>query len=153
MSGLMNTQSRKMFEIGKAAAIAETIINTYKAATGAYSALASIPYVGPALGAAAAAAAVAAGLANVQMIRSQTFGGGGGAVGTFQASPTTGLPVGSPAPSAGASQQPQRQTVLLDLRGGSARDQEVAERLVETLNEHEGDGGRVISVRRRGLGS
>ena len=54
--------------IGKAAAVAETTINTYKAATGAYASLASIPYVGPALGAAAAAAAVVAGLANVKKI-------------------------------------------------------------------------------------
>lgn len=57
-------------KIGKAAAVAETTINTYKAATGAYSALAKIPYVGPFLGIAAAAAAVASGLANVKNILS-----------------------------------------------------------------------------------
>lgn len=54
--------------LGKAAAIAETTINTYKSATSAYSAMAGIPYVGPVLGAIAAAAAVAAGLANVKKI-------------------------------------------------------------------------------------
>jgi hypothetical protein len=54
--------------IAKVAAVAETTINTYKAATGAYSALAGIPVVGPALGIAAAAAAVVAGLANVKKI-------------------------------------------------------------------------------------
>jgi len=76
-SGAMQS-SKKGFEIAKVAAIAETTINTYKAATGAYSALASIPYVGPALGIAAAAAATAAGVANVNAIKSQSFGGGGG---------------------------------------------------------------------------
>ncbi|CAA0254554.1 hypothetical protein V2605_03500 [Tenacibaculum maritimum] len=56
--------------VGKAAAIAETTINTYKAATAAYSAMAGIPIVGPALGAVAAGLAVAAGIANVRKITS-----------------------------------------------------------------------------------
>ena len=60
--------------VAKAAAVAETTINTYKAATGSYSALASIPYVGPVLGIAAAAAAVAAGIANVKKILSVKSG-------------------------------------------------------------------------------
>jgi len=79
---LMNTHSRRAFEVGKAAAIAQTIMSTYEAAQKSYSALASIPYVGPALGAAAAIAAVASGMARVSAIRSQSFGGGGGASAT-----------------------------------------------------------------------
>lgn len=55
---------------GKAMAIAQTTIDTYKAATSAYSAMAGIPVVGPVLGAVAAAAAVAAGIANVKKITS-----------------------------------------------------------------------------------
>jgi microcompartment protein CcmK/EutM len=62
---------KKGFEIAKAFRIAETLMNTYSAAMGAYNAMASIPYVGPALGIAAAAAATAAGLANVANIISQ----------------------------------------------------------------------------------
>jgi len=54
--------------IGKAAAVAQTTISTYQAATGAYAALAGIPVVGPVLGIAAAAAAVADGLRNVKKI-------------------------------------------------------------------------------------
>mgnify|MGYP005992997117 CR=1 FL=1 len=54
---------------GKAAAIAQTTIETYKGATAAYASLAGIPIVGPALGGLAAAAAVAAGLANVKAIQ------------------------------------------------------------------------------------
>ena len=53
---------------GKAAAVAQTTIDTYQAATAAYKALAGIPVVGPALGAVAAGAAVASGLANVKKI-------------------------------------------------------------------------------------
>lgn len=60
----------------KASAIATTIINTFQSAQGAFTAMASIPYVGPALGVAAAAAAVAAGMANVQAIKGAREQGG-----------------------------------------------------------------------------
>jgi hypothetical protein len=59
-----------VFGQGKASAAAEATINTYKAATSAYSAMAGIPIVGPALGAIAAMAAVAAGIANINKINS-----------------------------------------------------------------------------------
>lgn len=60
----------------KAAAITQTIIETYKGATAAYASLSTIPIVGPALGVAAAAAVTAAGLANVARIRSAREQGG-----------------------------------------------------------------------------
>lgn len=63
--------------IYKASAIATATIDTYKAATGAYSAMSSIPYVGPFLGAAAAGAAIVAGLANVAAIKAAREQGGG----------------------------------------------------------------------------
>jgi hypothetical protein len=75
LATLSSSHNKKMAAIGKAAAIAQAIINTYQSATEAYAALASIPYIGPALGAAAAAAAIVAGLANVAQIRSQSVGG------------------------------------------------------------------------------
>lgn len=75
---LQHSQNRKLAAVGKAAAIAQAMINTYQSATSAYAAMASIPYVGPALGIAAAAAAIAAGLANVAQIRSQNTGFSGG---------------------------------------------------------------------------
>ena len=64
LSAIFGEQSK----VGKAAAVAQTTISTYQAATGAYAALAPIPIVGPVLGIAAAGAAVAAGLANVKKI-------------------------------------------------------------------------------------
>lgn len=75
LATLSTSHNKKMATIGKAAAIAQTIINTYQSATEAYKAMAGIPYIGPALGAAAAAAAIVAGLANVAQIRSQSTGG------------------------------------------------------------------------------
>ena len=74
LAALQKSGNKKMAAVGKAAAIAQAMISTYQSAASAYAAMASIPYVGPALGAAAAAAAIAAGLANVQQIRSQNAG-------------------------------------------------------------------------------
>jgi hypothetical protein len=75
---------------GKAAAIAQTTIETYKGATAAYASLAGIPVVGPALGGIAAAAAVAAGLANVKAITS---------VGPPVSGPSVATPRGAQAPA------------------------------------------------------
>lgn len=60
----------------KAAAITQTIIDTYKGAQAAFSALAPIPIVGPVLGGVAAAAAIAAGMSRVNQIRSAREQGG-----------------------------------------------------------------------------
>jgi tape measure domain-containing protein len=110
LSSLQKSENKKQAAIGKAAAIAQTVINTYRAATGAYAAMASIPYVGPFLGVAAAGAAVAAGLANVQAIKSQNVGfrtGGSWMVGgsggpdsqnvSFRATPGERISVNTPA--------------------------------------------------------
>lgn len=74
MAILAGTGSKKLAAIYKASAIANTIIKTYESAQNAFASLSSIPYVGPALGAAAAGAAIAAGMARVQAIKSQPVG-------------------------------------------------------------------------------
>jgi hypothetical protein len=76
---LFGEEQSEMFAIAKAAAIAQTIIQTYQGAQQAFTSLSGIPVVGPALGVAAAAAAVAGGLARVSAISSQSpsFDGGG----------------------------------------------------------------------------
>ena len=61
----------------KAMSIASTIISTYEGAQKAYTSMAGIPYVGPALGIAAAAIAVAGGLARVALIAQQNYAEGG----------------------------------------------------------------------------
>ena len=68
--GDLSTILGKESEAGKAAAIAQTTIDTYQAAQASFKSLAGIPIVGPALGAVAAGAAVAAGIANVKAINS-----------------------------------------------------------------------------------
>lgn len=59
----------KAFEANKKLEYANTVINTATAAMEAYKAMAGIPFVGPALGAAAAAAAVAAGVYQLMIIK------------------------------------------------------------------------------------
>lgn len=61
----------------KAFASAQTIIDTYTGATAAFRAMASIPVVGPILGALAAAATIASGLSNLARINGVQFADGG----------------------------------------------------------------------------
>lgn len=83
--------NKESFENLKKLQIAQAIINTLAAAVSAYQSMASIPYVGPVLGAAAAAAALVAGYAQVRQIQatnydsgSSSVGGGGGGSTNFQ---------------------------------------------------------------------
>lgn len=74
MSKEKEKQAETMFNVGKALAISEAVVSTYQGAQESYTSLASIPYVGPALGIAAAAAAITAGMLRIQSIASQKFG-------------------------------------------------------------------------------
>lgn len=95
--------AKAAFNVKKGADIAAATIDTYKAATGAYSSMSSIPVVGPVLGAVAAAMAVTAGILNVKKIASQKFEGGGvpsgGGGGGGEGALSGGMSGGSQAPS------------------------------------------------------
>lgn len=150
LGALMQTKSRALFEIGKAGAIAETIIQTYRAAQGAYAALASIPVVGPGLGAAAAAAAIAVGFARVQAIRATSFGGASGSPvlssGGFSGPVTeAGTPVAVPAPaSLQGVAAPRDREINLYLSGeGSPTQSYIRDVLVPALNDALGDGAKL----------
>lgn len=142
LSTLMASSSRKMFEVGKAAAIAQTIIDTYAAAQSAYKALAGIPVVGPGLGAAAAAAAVVGGLARVQAIKSTSFGsrsvavgvGGGVAVGSSER--------GGGGPGGGGGGP----VTYISLPSGQWFSSEFMRDFIMRLNEAQGDGARIRVV-------
>lgn len=77
---VFGNENSKMLAIAKAAAITQTIISTYEGAQKAYTSLAGIPIVGPALGVAAAGAAIAGGMARVAAIKSQGGRAQGGPV-------------------------------------------------------------------------
>lgn len=74
-------EAKKKFKTVKNMQYAAAVMETAQAAMGAYSALASIPYVGPALGIAAAAAAVAQGLVQIKQIQKTKFEATGSASG------------------------------------------------------------------------
>lgn len=68
---LMNSNNKKAFKIGQAAAIAQTTMATATAAIEAYKSAAAIPYVGWIMGPLAAAGAIAYGASQISQIRSQ----------------------------------------------------------------------------------
>jgi hypothetical protein len=149
MSSLMGSHSRRAFEVGKAAAIAEAIVSTY---AGAAKALKDYPMP---WSFAAAAAVVANGMMQVQRIRSTTFGGGGGGGGGGSApsipsdlggtaTPSTAQGVASQA-GTGAAAAPQM--AVLTVRGLDASalftGQAVAD-LAQELLDYQRRGGQVV---------
>jgi hypothetical protein len=133
MSSLMNTESRKMFEIGKAAAIANATISTL---TGASKAL----ELGWPLGPIAATAIAANGFAKVAAIKSQSFGGGGGSGGASNTASAT-------AGGQGVGESTQRSTSIdISLIGGNARDSAVAGSVISQINDEIERGGRIARV-------
>jgi hypothetical protein len=133
ISVLMNTHSRKAFEIGKAAAISSAIIDTY---AGMNKALAQGGFYGIAM----AAAVAAKGFASVSAIRAQQFGSGGsggggaGAGSVTQSINAATTPVGGPV-------QPSR-NVSITLVGGNAASfsAQQVRNLITQINEQIGDG-------------
>ena len=106
LSSLMNSESRKMFETGKAAAIASAIVNTYLAATKALAEL------GPIAGPVAAGAMLLQGFNQVANIRKQQFNGGGGSAASG-GSNTTAVNAGNTPVSGGGNTPTQRTNVTL----------------------------------------
>ena len=79
--------------VGKAAAIAQTTIDTYSSATAAYKSVVGIPIVGPVLAPVAAGVAVAAGLASIKKIVATKTPGNKSAGGAPSISIPTATPV------------------------------------------------------------
>ncbi len=69
--GMAASKNKTLAAIGKAAAIYNIGLDTYEGAMAAYNAMASIPYVGPALGVAAAGAVIAFGAEQMAGVMSQ----------------------------------------------------------------------------------
>jgi hypothetical protein len=140
MSTLMNSESRKMFEIGKAAALAQAVVDGYAAITGAYKVGASIG--GPVLGAAYGAAAGLATFQQIQKIRSASFSGGGGGGGS-------GGGGGGGSVTQGINNQsepvkPPTETMVANLNiTGQNFDRRTVIGLVEQINDLQEDGMRI----------
>lgn len=135
VSSLMNSENRKMFEVGKAAAIAQSIINTYQGIGEAWK-------LGPILGPPMAALVGAAGFANVAAIRSQSFGGGGSA--GVAGAGTAGL---ASAQTPGVGIQGQQEQVQRTYISGIDPNQLYDGRtLLRVINDAVSDGGVIAGI-------
>ena len=132
ISSLMNTESKKMFEIGKAAAVAGAIVDGYAAIAGAYKVGAKLG--GPALGGVFAATAAVQTAVQVQNIAKQKIGGAQtmGASSSFSGgAPTTNT-------------QPQAQTsTSVTVAGINPGDMFTGQQMIDTLRSVVGDGADV----------
>ena len=128
-STLMNSHSRKMFELGKVAAIANAIVSTAQGVTKALE-------LGYPVGLFAAAAVGAAGAVQIANIRRQKFGSMSGS----GMSATTA--VSEAAAPALTTQQQSSKTIYLS--GIDANSYVKAGTLVEALNEEMANGGQLV---------
>jgi len=137
LSSLMQTGSRKLFEIGKAAAIAQAVVNV---AQGVTKALGQGGFFGIAMGAAVAAA----GAVQIAKIASTQFNGGQGgsvAVGGASFASSGGGQQTATVPQSPAGQQIQRVTnVTLSIDSGGIFTGNEVRTLIEAINEQVGDG-------------
>lgn len=131
----------------KAAAITQTIIETYKGAQAAFSALAPIPIVGPALGAAAAAAAVAGGLARVGQIRSAREQGGNLAAGQISTIAERGKPeVIMPAGASRVRTAEQMRQIMGESGSGGIKSLNIINQTtgrIDSVQQEQDDEGRI----------
>jgi hypothetical protein len=108
--------------VGKAAAIAQTTIDTYSSATAAYKSVVGIPIVGPVLAPIAAGVAVAAGLASIKKIVATKTPGNKSAGGAPSISIPTATPVDPTAAlQASANSQEAETTITGGQQTGSTQ--------------------------------
>lgn len=127
LSTLMNTESRKMFEIGKAAAIANAVVSAYE---GISLTMSKYPYP---LNIGMAAAHGVAAFAQIQQIKSQSFSKGAGSGQVFSG----GTPA-TPTTEATGQQQTSR-NVQISLTGSSFGAAGIRD-LISEINQAVGDG-------------
>jgi hypothetical protein len=135
-TALINSESRKMFEIGKAAAIANSIINTYQSVMNA---MGTLP---PPVNFAVAAASLAFGLLQVQNIRKQSFQGGGGAAAT--GSNSTAVNAANTPVGAGGAAAPSQTMFIQGINPSSLYSGDQVKQLGQSLYDWSKDGGNVV---------
>lgn len=140
LSTLMNTKSRELFEIGKAAAYANTVVTTAMAAMEAYAW--GMKYGGiaaPAVATAAAGAAIVAGGVQLAAISQQKFSAGG-------AAPSASVTQNINAQSAPVQSQTQAPVQDIYVRGVSTDSMYSGQQLIDIINEGIKSGGRIVGV-------
>jgi hypothetical protein len=137
LSTLMNSGSKKMFQIGKTAAIASALVKGYEAVVSSYAAGAKVG--GPIVGAAYAATAAAATAAQIGQIKKQQFGSGGSVTAYSGGVPATNTTTGGGVGPINPSQQ-QGRAISINLTGGALFTAEQIRELIGQINEQIGDG-------------
>lgn len=130
--------NKAMFEINKAASIANAIVKGWEAIQNSFEF--GTEFGGPIAGYAMAGLAAAATAININAIRNTSFGGGG-ATPTFSASPATGLPAEA-APAKGSDRN--LQTTIINLPGTDVVSTKVVRELLVKIDQHNRNGGRVV---------
>ncbi len=134
LSTLMNSHSKKAFEVGKIAAIANAVINT---AEGATKALAQGGFFGFAM----AAAVIAAGTVQIQNIKSTQFGGGGGGGGAPAAGgASTASAAEASGGGGGAAPSAPGRFVTINLGDDGFLSKGAVRKLINSINDELGDG-------------
>ena len=137
-AALMNSESRKMFELGKVAAISSAIISTYEGIGKAWA-------LGPILGPPMAALVALNGFANVANIRKQSFRGGG-ATAAASSSNTGAINAANAPVSNGGGQQGGGSLVNISLVGDNFSRDGVLN-LIEKINNATATGGARLVFR------
>lgn len=141
LAGLMQSSSKTLFNIGKKAAVAETLLSMY---TSISNALATKPFFP--LGLAMGTVATLKGAANLAALKATTFESGGVSIPTFNASPSTGLPA-SPVDSSfgdqgGLSLVRATREFNVTIVGSSISATQVRDELMPLIEEAVGDNVR-----------
>lgn len=147
LSSLMDTHSRKAFEIGKAAALAEAVIKGYQAAVSAWAAGMSVggPYA-PAVAAAYTAASLVSTGAQIAKISSMSFGGGSsGGGGGGGGGDTSAASIATGAADTGVAKD-TRTGVILHMPDDALMDGQGFRRLIKKLNETTADGAQLGKI-------
>lgn len=144
VAALMQTGSKKLFNIGKIASVSAGLVSAYESVMHAYKEGTKIG--GPIVGAAYAATAGIAQAANLMRLKSASFGGGGSVStsgGGGGSTPTTGAGGGGVPGEGGTNAAPQlRPTVAISLAGSMFSADTVRELLTQ-INEQIADGATI----------
>lgn len=138
LGALMGARSKKMFEIGKAASLANATIKGLEAIVNSYNIGSRIG--GPPLGAAYASVAAATTAMMIQNIRAQQYGGGGG-TSTAGAAATGGSSVATAGAGAGTQQAAPLEVRMTGLDSGAMFSGEMISTMFDRLREEAGDRG------------
>lgn len=146
VSSLMYSENKKLFEIGKLAALAQGTISLYESVTTSFAAGSKMG--GPYVGAAFAAAAGIMQLANLAKIAGTSFGGGGGAPASSSRSvPSTAPPQGQQS-GVGGSESVVTREIRVVVEGDSPHSEglrKLIENIQETMKDMGGNLQLVVS--------